>query len=37
MLYFALAFGSSITLAFPLVAFGIMKRAFRGGFEVTLD
>lgn len=37
MLYFAYGFGSSIVLAFPLVAFGILRRSFRAGFEVSMD
>lgn len=37
MLYFAYGFGASVFLAFPLVAFGLCKRAFRAGFEVHMD
>lgn len=37
MLVFGVGFGSSIVLAFPLVAFGLLKRSFRAGFEVRMD
>ena len=37
MLYFAYGFGVSAFLAFPLVAFGLLRRAFRAGFEVSMD
>lgn len=37
MLYFAIGFGSSIVLAFPLVALGLVKRAFRAGFSVSAE
>lgn len=37
MAMFAIGFGSSVVLAFPLVAFGLLKRSFRAGFEVRMD
>lgn len=37
MLYFAYGFGASFVLALPLVGFGILRRSFRAGFEVTMD
>ena len=37
MLYFGIGFGSSFFLALPLVAFGLLRRSFRAGFEITMD
>lgn len=37
MLYFAYGFGGSVFLAFPLVAFGLLRRSFRAGFTVQMD